>query len=95
MTGHTGPEARVLVLDDANPAHAGSLGSVAALVCERGGLLSHLAIVARELGLPAVMGVADAARVLAAGGWVEVDGCRGEVRLLDRAEVARAVSPPG
>ncbi|MBK7977203.1 MAG: hypothetical protein IPK07_29395 [Deltaproteobacteria bacterium] len=56
MTGHTGPEARVLVLDDANPAHAGSLGSVAALVCERGGLLSHLAIVARELGLPAVMG---------------------------------------
>ncbi|MFN7950989.1 MAG: PEP-utilizing enzyme [bacterium] len=72
----------VLVLDDANPHHAALLARASALVCERGGLLSHLAIVARELGVPAVMGVAGATAALAVGTWVEVDGSRGVVRPL-------------
>ncbi len=77
-----GDDRRVLVLDDANPHHAGLLVRAGGLVCERGGVLSHLAIVARELGVPAVMGVPGATSALPVGSWVEVDGSRGEVRRL-------------
>jgi pyruvate,water dikinase len=58
-----------------------------ALVLERGGPLSHAAIVARELGVPAVLNVPDATRLLGDGVLVEVDGTRGVVRLvLDSSE---------
>lgn len=53
------------------------------LVLEKGGLLSHGAIVAREFGIPAVAGVEAATRLLPEGGLVLVDGDLGEVRILD------------
>lgn len=53
-----------------------------AIVVERGGPLSHAALVARELGIPAVLNVADAAAVLD-GRRVTVDGDRGEVVVHD------------
>jgi len=54
-------------------------GRLAALVLERGGQLSHAAVVAREYGLPAVAGVRDATRILRDGDRVIVDGTRGLV----------------
>lgn len=57
--------------------------SVAAgLVTETGGMLSHAAVVAREYGIPAVVGVADATARITTGRTVEVDGSQGVVRLL-------------
>ncbi len=53
------------------------------LVVERGGMLSHGAIIARELGIPAVVGVTDAMRRVPDGHRVEVDGDAGRVRILD------------
>ncbi len=50
-----------------------------------GGPLSHSSIVAREYGIPAVLGTADGTRVLADGQLVVVDGDRGEVRLGEQA----------
>ena len=47
---------------------------------ERGSLLSHSAIVARELGIPAVVGVDDACTWLNDGDWVELDGATGVIR---------------
>jgi pyruvate,water dikinase len=49
------------------------------LVLELGGMLSHGAVVARELGLPAVVNVARATQVLKTGQMVTVDGSRGLV----------------
>jgi phosphotransferase system enzyme I (PtsI) len=54
---------------------------VVALVAEVGGETSHVAILARALGIPAVTAVEDASRVIAPGEWVMVDGNRGEVTL--------------
>lgn len=56
------------------------------LILEKGGLLSHGAIVAREFGLPAVVGIPGVTRLLQSGQVVEVDGDRGEVILLARPE---------
>jgi phosphohistidine swiveling domain-containing protein len=56
----------------------------AAIVTDLGAPLSHAAIVARELGIPAVVGCADATARLATGDRVLVDGAAGTVRLLAR-----------
>jgi pyruvate,water dikinase len=51
------------------------------LVMERGGMLSHGAILAREYGLPTVVGVPDATERIKPGCIVTVDGDRGLVEL--------------
>ncbi|PSB10014.1 phosphoenolpyruvate synthase, partial [filamentous cyanobacterium Phorm 46] len=51
----------------------------AGVVAEEGGLTAHGAILARELGIPAVVGVAGATRAIETGDWVLVDGDSGEV----------------
>ena len=58
------------------------LASAAGAVAEIGGLLSHGAVVARELGVPCVVDVHDATRRFRTGQRVLVDGTSGEVRLL-------------
>jgi pyruvate,water dikinase len=55
----------------------------AAVVTDVGAPLSHAAIVARELGIPAVVGCADATMRLRTGDRVRVDGSAGTVTLLD------------
>ncbi|MEL7978122.1 PEP/pyruvate-binding domain-containing protein [Isoptericola sp. F-RaC21] len=69
----------VLVCRETDPAWTPLFGVVAAVVTETGGLLSHAAIVARELRLPAVLGVAAATDVLRDAGTVVVDGDAGTV----------------
>jgi pyruvate,water dikinase len=56
----------------------------AAVVTDVGAPLSHAAIVARELGIPAVVGCGDATMRLRTGDRVRVDGSAGTVTLLDR-----------
>ncbi len=51
----------------------------AGLVVERGSPLSHTAIVGRELGIPTVVGVAGATRLIPEGAEVTLDGSTGEV----------------
>jgi pyruvate,water dikinase len=56
-----------------------------ALVTDGGGILSHPAIIAREHGIPAVVGTGNATKVLKDGQRVTVDGGRGVVEPADRA----------
>jgi len=53
------------------------------LILERGGMLSHGAIVAREFGIPVVVGVEGATKLIADGARVSVDGQTGEVVILE------------
>jgi phosphoenolpyruvate synthase/pyruvate phosphate dikinase len=55
----------------------------AAIVTDVGAPLSHTAIVARELGLPAVVGCGDATRRHKTGDRVFVDGGQGFVKILE------------
>jgi len=70
----------VLVVRDLAPELAPWLPGLAGLVAETGGTLSHLAILAREYGVPTVVGVHDALRRFPAGTQVVVDGTTGEVQ---------------
>lgn len=58
----------------------------AGLVVEVGGLLSHGSIVAREYGLPAVVGVSGATKTIRTGDRIRLDGARGQVFKLDEEE---------
>ena len=72
----------VLVVRTLDPRLAPRLAGRAGLVAETGSVLSHLAIVARELGVPTVVGVPDAVERFPLGARVLVDGTTGEVEVL-------------
>ncbi|MDQ6837975.1 MAG: PEP-utilizing enzyme, partial [Actinomycetota bacterium] len=74
----------VLVTETTSPAFNIVLPLIGAIVTDRGGMLSHAAIVAREYGIPAVVGTGDATTRIADGTRVRVDGSSGEVVVLDR-----------
>jgi len=76
----------ILVAERTDPGWVMLFASAAGLVVEHGSQLSHAAIVARELGIPAVIGVTGACRWLADGDLVELDGTTGAVRKLDPQE---------
>jgi pyruvate,water dikinase len=55
-----------------------------ALVVDIGGIISHAAVIARELGIPCVMGTRDGTRTLRTGDICRVDGSTGSVEILHR-----------
>jgi phosphoenolpyruvate synthase/pyruvate phosphate dikinase len=73
----------VLVTHAASPNLTPLMLVAGALVVEIGGGASHSSLVARELGLPAVVNAAEAMQVLAEGTLVEVDGTKGIVRIIE------------
>jgi phosphohistidine swiveling domain-containing protein len=73
----------VLVTRQTDPGWGPVFFLIKGLVMERGGMLSHGAIIAREFGIPAVVGVREATQRIRHGSTVAVDGDRGTVRLLD------------
>ncbi|MGK2950350.1 MAG: PEP-utilizing enzyme, partial [Acidimicrobiales bacterium] len=71
----------VLVVTMTTPAYEAILPVAGALVTEQGGLISHAALVARELGLAAVVGAAGATTAIPDGAKVEVDPTTGRVTI--------------
>jgi phosphohistidine swiveling domain-containing protein len=75
----------VLVVPFTTPAYSSVLGIAGGLVTEEGGVLSHAALLARELGLPSVIGVPGAVGSITDGDQVEVDPVAGTVRIVTPA----------
>jgi pyruvate, water dikinase len=72
----------ILVCRITNPTWAPVFQKIAAAVSDIGGSMSHAAIVAREFGLPAVVGTGTATQKIKDGQRVRVDGGRGVVTIL-------------
>lgn len=72
----------ILVAPATMPAWTPLFASIAAVVTDAGGVLSHAAIVAREYNIPAVLGTGRGTAVLKDGQQVEVDGDAGVVRVI-------------
>jgi pyruvate,water dikinase len=87
-------DGEVLVAETTNPSYASFFLVASAVVVDIGGLLSHAAIVAREMGIPCVINTRDARHVIRTGDLVRVDGDRGIVELLERAAVDRFLPSP-
>lgn len=74
----------VLVCPTTNPAWTPLFPLASALVTDIGGLLAHGSIIAREYGIPAVLGLGDATRKIGTGDMLTVDGNQGTVQIHNR-----------
>jgi phosphohistidine swiveling domain-containing protein len=74
----------ILVALQTDPGWVVLFPAASGLLVERGSLLSHSAIVSRELRLPCVVSLANITRILKTGDRVEMNGGTGEVRILER-----------
>ena len=77
------PRGEILVARTTNPAWTPLFYQAAGLITDSGGPLSHGAVTAREMALPAVMAVAGATTRLKSGQRVRLNGTAGSVELLD------------
>jgi pyruvate,water dikinase len=82
------PRGAILVARTTNPAWTPLFYTARALITESGGPLSHGAVTAREMGIPAAMSVRDCLSRLSNGCRVRVDGSRGRIVLLEDAKTA-------
>jgi len=72
----------ILVTTFTDPSWSPLFVAIAGLVTEVGGLMTHGAVIAREYGLPAVVGVERATQLIRDGQQIRVDGTRGLVEIL-------------
>jgi pyruvate,water dikinase len=82
--GATLPAGCILVAEHTDPGWIMLFPAAKGLLVERGSLLSHSAIVARELGIPAVVSIPGLTRWLRDGDVVELDGAAGTVRRVEK-----------
>jgi pyruvate,water dikinase len=85
----------ILVAPFTDPGWTPYFLAAAGIVMDVGGMLSHGSIVAREYGIPAVVNVGRATRLIETGQIVRVDGIRGIVTILDPADAAENQSKGG
>ena len=83
----------ILVAPSTDPGWTPLFLTAAGLVMEMGGSMSHGAVVAREYGLPAVVGVPDATTRISTGDWVTVDGAAGSVVVRTAASTSSGPGP--
>ncbi|HEX2193300.1 MAG TPA: PEP/pyruvate-binding domain-containing protein, partial [Acidimicrobiales bacterium] len=88
------PQGAVLVVRTLDPGLASLLPRLGGLIAETGSPLSHLAILARELGVPTAVGVEGATTRFPSGSFVMVDGTTGEIQLLERGPAAGEPTSP-
>lgn len=79
---HTVQDGEILVCPVTSPAWGPVFTKIKAAVSDAGGIMSHAAIVAREYGLPAVVGTGRATNVIKTGQTIRVDGTKGTVEVL-------------
>lgn len=77
-------EGEILVARHTDPSWASLMFLSAGLISDIGGLMSHTAVVARELGIPCVVNTRTATRSLTTGDRIRLDGTTGRIELLDR-----------
>lgn len=80
-------DGEVMVCPVTTPAWSSLFAIAGAVVTDNGGVLSHAAIVAREHGIPAVLGTRSATQEIGDGDYVEVDGTNGVVAIIERRSV--------
>ena len=76
------PEGAILVVSAVIPSYLPLLKNSAGIISEQGSITSHAAILARELGIPAIVGAANSTQIIETGNYLLVNGNNGEVHLV-------------
>ncbi len=78
---------KILVARTTDPGWVFILANSKGIITEKGSLLSHTAIIARELKIPSIVSVENATELLKTGDIVEMNGDTGEIRILKRQKI--------
>ena len=85
---------KILVTRSTDPGWVFLLQQAAGIIAEKGSLLSHTAIISRELKKPAVVNVKDSTRLLQTDDLVELDADQGRITVIERCLNGERVSMP-
>lgn len=77
---------KILVTKMTDPGWVFLLAGASGIIAEKGSLLSHTAIISRELGKPAVVDVNNATKILKTGDFVKIDGDAGRIVRLSKKQ---------
>jgi rifampicin phosphotransferase len=75
----------ILVTSSTDPGWVTLFPSASAIIVERGSVLSHSAIVSREMGKPCIVGVTGLLKTLQTGDIIKIDGSSGEIKIISKA----------
>ena len=81
----------ILVTSSTDPGWVTLFPTASAILVERGSLLSHSAIVSREMGKPCIVGITGLLDTLTTGDEVEMDGSTGEIKIITKVNVSAKV----
>lgn len=81
----------ILVTSSTDPGWVTLFPTASAILVERGSLLSHSAIVSREMGKPCIVGITGLLDTLSTGDEVEMDGSTGEIKIIAKAILVKNV----
>ncbi len=73
----------ILIAKETDPGWLFLMLASKGMVVERGSMLSHTAITGRKFGIPTVVALRNATKVIPDGAWIEIDGGSGEVQILN------------
>lgn len=76
----------ILVVQSTNPSLMSLCKKAGAIITNQGGMLSHAAIISRELNIPCIVGTINGTKVLNSGDFVEVNANEGVVKIIKRDE---------
>jgi pyruvate,water dikinase len=84
------PRGMILVAPDITPDWLPWMKQAAAIITEQGGMTSHGAVLAREIGIPAITGAINATQMIETGDYLLADGDRGEVYRVTEGSAPQA-----
>ncbi len=79
-------EGQILVTETTSPELMLACKKASAIVTNQGGMMSHAAIVARELNIPCIVGTGDATSIIKTGDTIEVNADKGEIKMVEEAQ---------
>jgi phosphohistidine swiveling domain-containing protein len=78
---------KIMVCESTDPGWVTLFPTCSAIIVERGSLLSHSAIVSREMGIPCIVGVSNALTRLKNGDRIKINGSSGKIELLNEQPI--------
>lgn len=78
------PEGSILVTPAITPSYLPLVKKASGIISEQGGITSHAAILAREIGIPAVVGATNATQIIKTDNFVLIDGNKGKISLVKK-----------
>jgi pyruvate,water dikinase len=75
---------KILVTKMTDPGWVFLLATAKGIISEKGSLLSHTAIISRELGIPSIVGVANLLNTVKSGDIIEMDGTTGNITIINK-----------